>query len=67
MVSLGIFPSKKNFNGKIGDETWDLMISSEEFRPQDPKADLSIKHNLLIFLHSGLLFSFFSELYLHVS
>jgi hypothetical protein len=35
----GSFPSRKNTNGRAGNWTWELMISSQKLRPLDHEAD----------------------------
>jgi hypothetical protein len=40
MVTMGIFPFKKNLHGRTGNRTRDLVVSSQKLWPLDHEAGL---------------------------
>ena len=44
MVTAGIFPFEENSHGRAGNQTRDVMISSQRLRPQDHEAGHTLYH-----------------------
>ena len=53
MVTMGIFPFKENSNGRAGNRTRDLMISSQRLWPLDHEAGQDDRCNIINFTKTG--------------